>query len=69
MSTHNAAPEADPQLDQIQAAVFLGLKNPRTMAAWRLRRCGPPYRRIGARLVRYAKSDLIAWANRHTVSA
>lgn len=47
---------------QEQAAALLGLKNPRTLAAWRLRRCGPPYRVLGKRLVRYEASQLRAWA-------
>lgn len=51
-------------IDQTQAARVLGLKNPRTLAAWRLRRCGPPFRRVGKRLVRYCLEDLLAWAAR-----
>jgi len=49
-------------LDQDEAAALLGLKNPRTLAAWRLRRCGPPYRKLGKRLVRYDADQLRAWA-------
>lgn len=49
-------------LDQNGAAALLGLKNPRTLAAWRLRRCGPPYRKVGKRLVRYDADQLRAWA-------
>lgn len=52
-------------LDQVQAAQELGLRNPRTLAAWRLRRCGPPYRKLGKRLVRYDLAELRAWAARH----
>ena len=51
-------------LDQVQAAHELGMKNPRTLAAWRLRRCGPPYRKLGKRLVRYNLAELHAWAAR-----
>ena len=47
-------------LDQDAAAAFLGLTNPRTMAAWRLRRQGPAYYRFGA-AVRYRRADLEAW--------
>ena len=52
-------------LDQVQAARLLGLKNPRTLAAWRLRRCGPPWKKLGKRLVRYDAAELNAWAKRH----
>ena len=51
-------------LDQTQAAHLLGLKNPKTLAAWRLRRCGPPYCRLGKRLVRYDEAEVRAWAAR-----
>lgn len=51
-------------LDQQAAARLLGLKNPKTLAAWRQRRCGPPYRKLGKRLVRYDAAELTAWAAR-----
>ena len=51
-------------LTQGEAALLLGLKNPRTMAAWRLRRCGPPYRRCGRHLVRYDRGELLAWTQK-----
>jgi hypothetical protein len=61
-------PDPDPHfsalLDQVQAAQKLNLRNPRTLAAWRLRRCGPPYRKLGKRLVRYDLAELLAWAAR-----
>ena len=53
-----------PMIDQTEAARVLGLKNPRTLAAWRLRRVGPPYHKVGKRLVRYDMADLLAWASR-----
>ena len=53
----------DPLWDQTQAAIFLGLK-PNTLATWRLRRCGPPYRKMGARLVRYDRAELLAWVQK-----
>lgn len=55
---------AAPLLDQNEAAKILGLKNPRTMSAWRLKRCGPPYRKIGKRLVRYSENEIREWAER-----
>jgi hypothetical protein len=51
----------EPLVDQQQAAAHLGLKNPRTLAAWRLRRCGPPWHRLGKRTVRYRIGELDAW--------
>ncbi len=59
-------PTTDPAalLDQIQAAHRLGLKNPKTLSVWRSRRTGPPYRKVGKRLVRYALADLEAWMQR-----
>lgn len=44
-------------LSQEQAADVLGLKNPKTLAAWRTRRQGPVFIRIGHN-VRYRASDL-----------
>jgi predicted DNA-binding transcriptional regulator AlpA len=49
-------------LTQEDAARLLGLKNPRTLAAWRLRRCGPPFRKLGKRLIRYDAAQVLAWA-------
>ncbi len=56
-------------LDQIEAARVLGLKNPRTLAAWRLRRQGPPFHRIGKRMVRYDAAELRAWAGLSAAAA
>jgi len=62
MATNSAPrPPVSALADQNEAARLLGLKNPRTLAAWRLRRCGPPYRKLGKRLVRYDLADLRAW--------
>ncbi len=47
-------------VDQDGAALILGLKNPRTLAAWRLRRQGPAYVRLGT-CVRYRRDDLAAF--------
>lgn len=51
-------------LNQKQAAIKLGLTNPRTLAAWRLRRCGPPYKVLGKKLIRYDEVELLAWAQK-----
>jgi predicted DNA-binding transcriptional regulator AlpA len=47
-------------IDQDEAAGRLGI-SPRTLANWRYRREGPPYRKVG-RSVRYDEDDLRTWA-------
>jgi hypothetical protein len=61
-STPNQALADTDLLNQDEAAAVLGLKNPRTLAAWRIRRMGPPYRKLASRLVRYERGDLLRWA-------
>lgn len=57
----------DRLLTQEEAAQILGLKNPRTLAAWRLRRRGPAWIAVG-RLPRYRRSDIEAFiASRRVV--
>lgn len=51
-------------MTQDEVARLLGLRNARTMAAWRLRRCGPPWLKVGKRLVRYEEAAVLAWAAR-----
>ncbi|MDP5239105.1 helix-turn-helix domain-containing protein [Uliginosibacterium sp. 31-16] len=46
-------------LDTKEAAVFLGL-TVSTLESWRLKGCGPSYKKIG-RLVRYSEADLRAY--------
>ncbi len=48
-------------LTQNQAAKFLGISH-RTLENYRLTGAGPKYVRIGKRLVRYRKSDLLEFA-------
>jgi len=48
-------------IDTKAAAELLGLTNYRTMEVWRCRRCGPPYRRLGKKLVRYDRAELLDW--------
>jgi hypothetical protein len=47
-------------LDEKQAAAFLGLKSHRVLQAWRCRRIGPPYLKVG-HAVRYKLQDLVAY--------
>lgn len=59
----NVAPPDPPVLqpgdlvDEAEAAAILGVSR-QTIANWRWRGCGPRYRKIGQRLVRYHRSDL-----------
>ena len=55
-----------PMLTQDQAAELLGLSNPKTLAAWRLRRQGPPYFRVQTS-IRYRKEDIDQWLERSRV--
>ena len=48
-------------IDQNATAALIGLKNPRTLCEWRRRRCGPPFKKIGQRLVRYERGEVLAW--------
>lgn len=68
MSTENTTPPSA-FINQDEAAQLLGLTNPRTLAAWRLRRCGPPYQKIGKRLVRYDRVAVLAWASTQQVDS
>jgi predicted DNA-binding transcriptional regulator AlpA len=44
-------------LNEKQAAALLGL-SPKTLQSWRVRGCGPVFRKIG-RLCRYLETDLL----------
>jgi len=44
------------------AADYLGVKRA-TLRTWRKRGCGPPWYKIGDRLVRYKTRGLVSWAN------
>ena len=39
-----------------------------TLAVWAMRGKGPPYVKVGERLVRYRRSDVEAWLQKNTVS-
>lgn len=50
----------EPLLDDAQVAAVLGV-SPETLAAWRsTKRVTLPYIKVGGRLVRYRRSDVIA---------
>ncbi len=52
---------AEPLLTEAEAAAFLQVSRS-AMNRWRVVRKGPPFLKLGGRLVRYARADLIAWA-------
>jgi predicted DNA-binding transcriptional regulator AlpA len=47
------------------AADFLGVAEG-TLRNWRVKGGGPLYRKLGRKLVRYTKADLLEWANGRT---
>jgi hypothetical protein len=49
-------------LNEIQAANYLGLKNRQTLANWRFLRKGPAYCRVGRRII-YRLEDLELYLN------
>jgi hypothetical protein len=54
-------------LTQAEAALLLGVE-PRTMEAWRARKCGPRFLSYSRRCVRYRREDLLKFMDRHAVS-
>ncbi|WP_197686765.1 helix-turn-helix transcriptional regulator [Metallibacterium scheffleri] len=47
-------------IDEHEAAAILGVSI-QTLRNWRWRNCGPHYRKVGSRLVRYLRSDLLVF--------
>jgi hypothetical protein len=60
--------ERDTYLSRIAAAEYLGV-DPRTLDGWRLRGLGPRWRKYNGTMVRYAVSDLRAFADSCIVDA
>jgi predicted DNA-binding transcriptional regulator AlpA len=56
--------EDDALLPEEYAARLLALSS-RTLQAWRTKRTGPPFVRVG-RAIRYRRGDLLAWIRRRT---
>lgn len=54
-------------LNTAEAAKLLGLKNTASLIQMRFRGEGPPWIRVGVRLVRYKLEDLIAWTESRRV--
>jgi len=59
----STTPPATAYLTAAEAAAVLRL-GPQTLARWRMRGCGPRYRRVG-RNVLYTREDLRAWVDQH----
>lgn len=51
-----------------QAAQFLGVSED-YLRDHRKRRSGPPYSQPASKIVRYMRSDLVAWLNRSRIAA
>lgn len=51
-----------------QAAEFIGLSED-FLRDQRKRKSGPPYSQPGSRIIRYMRSDLVAWLNRSRIAA
>jgi len=47
-------------LDQKRVATILGIST-RTLERYRLTGMGPPYAKLGGKLIRYRQSDVEAW--------
>jgi excisionase family DNA binding protein len=60
-----APPPAPPNrlLTTQEAAELLGLADA-TLKRWRINGNGPPFRRIGMRMIRYKREDVIAWSDK-----
>lgn len=56
----------DELLNEDQAAELITMR-PQTLAVWRMKGIGPKFMRVG-RLVRYRKSDLLAWLDSRIVN-
>ncbi len=55
-------------IDTVKASAHLDVE-PRTLEDWRRRGVGPPYRRLGRRLVRYNLHELNAWVQAQSAGA
>lgn len=60
------AKEPEDVVNEHKAALVLGA-SVHTLRGWRMRRCGPPYYKIGGQLVRYRKSDLIEYREKSRI--
>jgi len=73
ITEHERDTLADPDylnrlINEREAAAFLGY-SVRALQNWRFRGGGPDFVKVSRRSVRYRRRDLIAWADRLTVSS
>jgi predicted DNA-binding transcriptional regulator AlpA len=52
--------EHDVLMNERQVSAWLNISL-RTLQAWRQRRTGPRYAKLGRRCIRYWRSDILAW--------
>lgn len=62
MESHVNSDQSDSLLTRPEAAKYLGLR-PATLEVWAVKGRGPRFIKLGARAVRYRKSDVQAWVN------
>ena len=60
MQNSSALPEPGDLLDEKETAAVLNL-NPRTLRNWRVEDQGPKFIKLGKRMVRYRRSDVVAF--------
>jgi len=59
--------DPDMLLSEVEAASLLGISH-RTLQTWRLETtAGPPVVKLGGKLVKYRRRDLLAWMDANTV--
>jgi predicted DNA-binding transcriptional regulator AlpA len=56
--------DPDALLSEAEVSELFGISM-RTLQAWRTKKSGPPFARLG-RVVRYRRKDLIGWAEQNT---
>lgn len=56
-----------PQFLTAEQVEALGFAKVQTLNNWRNQRKGPPFVRIGGKLIRYPRQKLMAWLEEHTV--
>lgn len=61
MNTKSKSDDGERLLDEHEAARLLGISH-RTFQRWRVVGEGPPYLKVGGRLVRYQRATLMEWA-------
>lgn len=68
MQSQTEQDELNRLINEQEAAALLGY-TVRALQNWRYRGGGPDFVKVSQRSVRYRRRDLIAWADRNTVSS